>query len=129
MIDNARSTGPALEAAYRFVLWLIPTVEKFPRSHKFLLGDRIQSAALDVIDLLVAATYTRRRRDTLTQANLGLARLRIHFRLAKDLKLVAPKSYEHAARSIDDIGKLVGGWLKADRSHEPEAGQDVHVSA
>jgi hypothetical protein len=26
-----RQTGPALEAMYRFLLWLVPTVEKFPR--------------------------------------------------------------------------------------------------
>ena len=31
---------------YRFLLWLVPTVEKFPRSQKFLLGDRIQATAL-----------------------------------------------------------------------------------
>jgi hypothetical protein len=49
--DNARRTGPILEAMYRFVLRLIPTVEKFPRSQKFLLGDRIQATALDVPSL------------------------------------------------------------------------------
>ena len=39
--DSARATGPALEACYRFILSLVPTVEKFPRSQKFLLGDRM----------------------------------------------------------------------------------------
>ena len=34
-----RQSGPALEAMHQFILWLIPTVEKFPRSQKFLLGD------------------------------------------------------------------------------------------
>ena len=28
---------------YGFVLWLVPTVEKFPRRQKFLLGDRLQA--------------------------------------------------------------------------------------
>jgi hypothetical protein len=45
--DSACRTGPALEAMYRFPLWLVPTVEKFPRSQKFLLGDGIQATALD----------------------------------------------------------------------------------
>ena len=36
--DRARSTGAALEAHYRFVVWLVPTLERFPRSQKFLLG-------------------------------------------------------------------------------------------
>jgi len=40
--DRARETGPALDAHYRFILWLVPAVNRFPRTHKFLLGDRIQ---------------------------------------------------------------------------------------
>src|SRR4051812_2058784 len=44
---------------YRFLLWLIPAVEKFPRSQKFLLGDRIQNAGLEVLERLIEATYTR----------------------------------------------------------------------
>ncbi len=59
--EGARRTGPALEAMYRFVLWLVPTVEKFPRSQKFLLGDRLQTTALDVLERLVEATYSRDR--------------------------------------------------------------------
>ncbi|MCY4319625.1 MAG: hypothetical protein OXE76_10670 [Alphaproteobacteria bacterium] len=35
--DGARATGPALEAHYRFTLWLVPVLERFPRSQKFLL--------------------------------------------------------------------------------------------
>ena len=31
----------------RFVLWLVPSVEKFPRRQKSLLGDRLQATALD----------------------------------------------------------------------------------
>ena len=34
MTDNSKRTGPALEAHYRFLLWLIQATEKFPRSHK-----------------------------------------------------------------------------------------------
>ena len=52
--SSARQGGPALEAMYRFLLWLIPAVEKFPRSQKFLLGDRIQNTALDVLERLIA---------------------------------------------------------------------------
>lgn len=60
-MDAAHKTGPALEKTYRFLLWLVPTVEKFPRSQKFPLGDRIQAAALDVLEGLIEATYRRER--------------------------------------------------------------------
>jgi 23S rRNA-intervening sequence protein len=117
--DHAKQTGVALERAYQFVLWLVPTVEKFPRAQKFLLGDRIQSIALDVLEGLVEATYTRNRAPVLRAVNLKLEKLRLLFRLATDLQILGLRRYEHAARSIDEVGRLVGGWLKT--SHAPEA--------
>jgi hypothetical protein len=44
--DRSRKSGVALEKTYQFLLWLIPVVEKFPKSQKFLLGDRMQKLAL-----------------------------------------------------------------------------------
>jgi hypothetical protein len=111
--DHGRQTGPALEATYRFLLWLVPAVEKFPRSQKFLLGDRIQATALDVLERLIEATYTRARRPMLAAANLGIEKLRLLFRLSFDLKFLDMRRYEHAARSLDEIGRLIGGWRKA----------------
>ncbi len=70
--DAARRTGPALEKMYQFILWLVPALEKFPRSQKFLLGDRIQSSALDALEGLIEATYTRNRRPVLLAVNLRL---------------------------------------------------------
>jgi hypothetical protein len=48
--DRLPSAGPAIEAHYQFLAWLAPTIEKFPKSHKYTLGDRIQTLALDVLE-------------------------------------------------------------------------------
>ena len=101
---------------YGFVLWLVPTVEKFPRRQKFLLGDRLQATALDVLERLVEATYSRDRRRYLQAANLGIEKLRLLCRLAKDLGHLNERRYEHAARVLDETGRLVGGWRKADEA-------------
>ena len=74
--SDARAVGPALESHDRFLLWPVPAVERFPRGRKFLLGDRIQVAALDVLDALIEATCTRRRSGRLARANLGIEKLR-----------------------------------------------------
>jgi hypothetical protein len=119
---TARRTGPALEKAYQFVLWLIPTVEKFPRSQKFLLGDRLQATALDMLEGLIEATYTRDAAVILRRVNLLLERLRVLSRLAKDLACLDLRRYEFAARAVDEIGRMVGGWLKAGRVGAETAG-------
>lgn len=80
--NRARTTGAALDAHYRFILWLIPAVERFPRNRKFLLGDRIQVAAQVVLVRLIEATYTRRRTAHLAGANLALETIRFLLRLA-----------------------------------------------
>ena len=113
MADAARRTGPALEAHQRFLTWLIPTLEKFPRAQRFLLGDRIETTALDVLERLIEATYSRERRSALLAANLGLEKLRHLMRLAHDLRYLDHRRFEHAARGLDETGRLVGGWLKA----------------
>jgi hypothetical protein len=42
MAEPAKQSGIALEKAYQFILWPMPTVEQFPRSQKFLPSDRLQ---------------------------------------------------------------------------------------
>ena len=98
--------------------WLVPAVERFPGSQKFLLGDRMQTTALDVLERLIEATYTKRRGDTLARANLGLKKLRFLVRLARDLRCLDHRRYEHAARSLDETGRKVGAWSKAQRARE-----------
>ncbi|MEO0810941.1 MAG: diversity-generating retroelement protein Avd, partial [Pseudomonadota bacterium] len=79
----------------------------------FLLGDRMQATALDVLEALIEATYTRDRQRHLTRANLGIEKLRVFFRIATEFEYVSTRRYEHACRALDEIGRLVGGWAKA----------------
>jgi hypothetical protein len=120
MTDNSKRTGAAIEAHYRFLAWLAPVVEKFPKSHKFTIGDRIGTIALDVLEALIEAT-TRERAHHLRRANLGIEKLRFLLRLAADLSLLNRRRYEHAARTLDDTGRLVGGWMKAHIASSSEA--------
>ncbi len=116
-MTQTRTLPPVLEKMHQFLLWLIPTVDKFPRAQKFLLGDRLQSGALDVQERLIEAAYSRDKAGILAQANLGLEKLRFLFRLAFDLRYLDSRRYEFAARAIDEIGRMVGGWRKS--SHAP----------
>ena len=55
----AASTVQAVPKLYDVITWLLGRVEKFPRSQKFTLGDRTVNLALDTLELLIEATYTR----------------------------------------------------------------------
>ena len=53
-----RDRANARSLVFFFLLWFVPALERFPRRQKFLLGDRIRSTALDVLESLIEATYT-----------------------------------------------------------------------
>ena len=40
-------------------------------------------------------------------------------RLAKDLRHLDARRYAHAARALDEAGRLVGGWRKAHDAAQP----------
>jgi hypothetical protein len=111
----------AIARLYDFILWVIPKIEKFPRSQRFVLGDRIEIAAIETLELLIEAAYTRKKASLLRQANLKLEKLRYLIRLAKDLKLINIKSYQFAAEAMDVTGRSIGGWLKYSTHEEIQA--------
>ena len=108
--------SPVFVKTYDLLAWLIPQTLQFPKSQRFVMAQRLQDAALDLHELLVAAGKTQRaeRRRTLVQADIRLEQLRLHWRLCRTLELLPPGRYEHGARMIDEVGRLLGGWLAAD---------------
>jgi len=112
------SSEPAIvvQKAYDLVLWLVPKLEKFPKQHRFTLGQRMFDTALDLLSSLVESAYTPEKGPMLRTASRKTNVLRYLLRLAKDLKLMTLDSYGHASGRIDEVGRMVGGWQKAARA-------------
>jgi hypothetical protein len=81
----------AITKANDLLRWLLPALDKFPRTRKFTLGDRIEGLALDVLAGLIEAKYRRDKADVLADVNLRLETLRHMVRLAKDLNCLSVK--------------------------------------
>ncbi len=82
---------------YDYAKWLLERVENFPKSQRFVLGQRLAGQAMDVLDLLVEASYAREKTEILTLTNRKLEVLRWTVRMAKDLKLLVTKQFEFGA--------------------------------
>jgi len=106
--------SPLFSRTHDLILWLIPQAQKFPRAHRFGLGERVQNAALDFQECLIAAGKTRgaEQRACLCQADLRLAHLKHWARICIELKLLSVGQYAHLARLLDECGRLLGAWLK-----------------
>lgn len=107
--------SPIFSRTYDLLRWLMPITVKFPRQHRFVLAQTVQQAALDLQESLIEASKVAKPADALLQADINLAKLRTHLRLCHDLKLLSTGQYEHVARMLTEIGRLLGGWMKTAR--------------
>ena len=102
-----------INKTYDFVLWCVQHAGRFPRNHRYTLGTRIEQQLYDVLELLLQAKYRSDRQGLLQAANLKLEVLRFQLRLAHDLQCWKTNSFGFACQSLDEIGRMIGGWLKA----------------
>ena len=97
---------------YDFSKWLLDKTEKFPKKVRFSFSNRIDNLALDIIEGIIEARYSRNKKEMLRRIDLNLEKLRILLRMCHDLRYLDTKGYEFAARKINESGKMVGGWRK-----------------
>ncbi len=106
-------TPQAVETCHQILHWLIPQLDKFPRSRRFTLGDRLELRLLRVLELLVAAAYSPEKTRLLQQVNRDLEVSRHLWRLCHELEVINTRRYEHGSGLLLDLGRQVGGWLKS----------------
>ena len=109
----SRTELTVISKTYDLILWTANHTSRFPRNHRHVLGTRIENQLYDVLELLIDAKFSRDRRDTLEEANRKLETLRFLLRLGRDLKCLEVSSYGFGTKAVDEIGRLVGGWLRS----------------
>lgn len=105
-------SSPIFVKTYVLLKWLLSHTVAFPKSQRFLLAKRIEDAALAFHDQIVRAGRPGGSAKDLAEADVELTKLRLYLRLAMDLQLLSLGQYEHVARMVNEIGKLLGGWLR-----------------
>jgi hypothetical protein len=61
---------------YDLILWSSNHTSRFPRNHRFVLGERIERAMYDRLEMLIQAKYTHGNKAISDEANLKLEILR-----------------------------------------------------
>ena len=50
---------------YAYAKWVLERVESFPKSQRFILGQRLSNHVMDVLETLVKASYARDKAELL----------------------------------------------------------------
>lgn len=105
---------PIIQKTYDFIKWYVPILNRLPRDHRFLLGDRIINNLYDFLEKLIQARYANKNDKIylLKALNTQLDVLRYQSRLLFDFELLASQRYQYATKQLSEIGSDLGGWIK-----------------
>ena len=105
----------------------------FPKHEKYALSQRIRDTAYEVYDLITEAQKRYHKKTTLTNLDIRHQQLRMQLNLANELEYyqfkdgrrypdnpaeVAAKRYLAISRHVDELGRMIGGWLHAEKAKQ-----------
>ena len=108
--------SPLFIKTFEAIIWILEHTKKFPKHQRFVLAQRIEQAALSFQDEIIWAAKTHQPKDALTRADYHLQRLRIYTRISLKMRLLSFGQYEHFSVLLEELGRLLGGWIKKQRT-------------
>ncbi|TSA44186.1 diversity-generating retroelement protein Avd [bacterium] len=86
-----------------------------PKQDRYTIWQRSEDALLNLLQeiLLASRMYKSEKIPALERANVNLNLLRVFLRLMKEVKTIDSKKYVVLESSTDEIGRMLGGWIKS----------------
>lgn len=88
------------------------------KQDRYTLWLRVENSCLDVVEGILQATQLHKldKLPVLSVVSTKLNLLRFFVRLAYELRLIDGKKYVNLQQPIDEIGRMLGGWIKSVKS-------------
>jgi hypothetical protein len=105
---------PLFVKTHDWNLWLLQRTQRFPKHLRHSYTNRLEGLAFEFEECLLRGNAARGtvRVDYLQKADATLLCLRSLLRYAGDLGLLAVNQLRYAADQLDQLGRLLGAWLK-----------------
>lgn len=106
---------PILQKMYELYKVFYQYAVNFPKKDRFGIGQRCENQILDLVEWTIKASKSRRenKQAILYQISLQLDTLKIFIRLMKEIRTIDLKKYTIIQGHINEIGKMLGGWIKS----------------
>jgi len=86
-----------------------------PKQDRYTLWQKCENTLLTILEgILLASQQSKTEKlPTLEKTSVKLNFLKVCVRLTKDVKAITPKTYILIEADLDEIGKMLGGWIKS----------------
>ncbi len=108
---------PIFKKAYELTKKLYELRGTVPKHDRYALWQRCENLVLEILEGILLASQLRKSQklEPLEHVSVKLNVLRVFLRLAKDLKIMDIKKYGLIEEMVDEIGRMLGGWIKSTR--------------
>ena len=94
-------------------------LRQFPKSERYAMATDMKRCMDEILRLAIRARKRYYKKTTLEDMDIEIANLRVLIRLAYRLRFIDMQKYEVWSGKVDEIGKMLGGWLKTVRQSKP----------
>ena len=108
---------PIFAKLYDFYIDLSQTISAFPKTKRYSLGQKLDSLTLKILELLLSVPAKKDKIPTLGKISVKLDLLKILVRIAKDTQALTNKNYLGLQTRLNEIGKMLGGWIRASKNY------------
>jgi hypothetical protein len=95
-----------------FANWLLPILDRFPKTERLSLVSQMKNLCYEMLKTIIKTQKSYAKKTGWYEVDVQLEMMRFFLRHARTRKYLAPRSYETAARSVAEIGRLIGGLIK-----------------
>jgi len=109
---------PIFKKSYDLYKMLHEYRKLVPKHDRFTVFERCEQTMLNIIEGIMLASGQRGKDKlpALEGVNFKLNMLRVFIRLLKDIKAIDSKKYVTLESATDEIGRMLGGWIKSTKS-------------
>jgi len=101
------------QKTYDMIQYGYQALKQFPRSEKYTFAAEIKMTMIELLKLIISTNKKYHKKTTMRKVDTQLELLRTYLRLARDLEFLSFKKYEIWSKQLEEIGKLIGGWMKS----------------
>lgn len=102
-----------LQKCYDMIEYGYIALRQFPKSERHTLAAEIKRSMYDLLRLIIRANKRYFKKTTLQDIDIEIDNLRYLIRLANALGFLPFKQFENWSRNLNEIGKMLGGWIKS----------------
>ena len=111
---------PIFTKTYDFYKEIYALRNTLPKQDRYAIWQKVENATLEILEIILIATSLSKneKAEVLENASKKLNILRVFIRLSKDIKAIDNKKYIALQEKLDEIGRMLGGWIKSTKTPE-----------